>query len=137
MKKIILIIVIILGILLITSKGQDLQIPRGFGEDPPIVIKEKSTKNKLKIESVKPKTELKAEPKIEPKVEVKKTIKFKTSRERTSNELPQFFYDADFDENGQITFAEFLKLFELYDLNGDGIITDKECLTIEERLNNK
>ena len=69
------------------------------------------------------------------------TYRFLTATERLPDGLPSWFTRSDLDEDGQIMMYEYSTSwsqtkaaeFAEYDLNGDGIITAKECLAVEGR----
>lgn len=66
----------------------------------------------------------------------RRSYRFRTSVERLPGGLPPWFKDFDRNEDGQIAMAEYsqywtdadARRFERYDLNGDGVITPRECL---------
>jgi len=65
-----------------------------------------------------------------------KFVRFRRPHERLPQGLPDWFIQKDKDEDGQISMAEFsnswndatVSEFLRYDLDGDGVITPKECL---------
>ena len=65
-----------------------------------------------------------------------KFVRFRRPHERLPEGLPEWFIQKDKDEDGQISMAEFsnswsdatVSEFFRYDLDGDGVITPKECL---------
>ena len=68
--------------------------------------------------------------------EARRQTKFYVPAKRLPAGLPAWFLARDDDGDGQLTLAEFapkptpavLREFAQYDLNGDGLITPKECL---------
>ena len=66
----------------------------------------------------------------------RKSYRFLTPRERLPEGLPSWFTDYDANEDGQVAMAEYSRYwtdlkareFQRYDLNGDGLITPRECL---------
>jgi Ca2+-binding EF-hand superfamily protein len=66
----------------------------------------------------------------------KKSYRFLSATERLDGNLPEWFKNKDANSDGQIAMAEFSSIwtekeageFQRADLNGDGIITAKECL---------
>jgi hypothetical protein len=62
--------------------------------------------------------------------------RFRTPAERLPAGLPTWFLEKDADQDGQVRMSEFATLwsdstaadFARSDVNGDGIITAKECL---------
>jgi len=71
----------------------------------------------------------------------KKSYRFLTPTERLPKDMPEWFVKNDADGDGQIMMAEYAvswteaeaAKFAKYDLNGDGIITPKECLAVETK----
>ncbi len=69
-------------------------------------------------------------------------VRFLRPTERLPDDLPDWFYDRDKDEDGQIAMAEFatawseskVREFRRYDLNSDGVITPEECLKAEDTV---
>src|SRR5262249_31056392 len=65
----------------------------------------------------------------------KRSYRFRTAKERLPGDLPSWFVPADKNEDGQVAMSEYASAwsdskvyeFDKYDLNGDGIITVKEC----------
>jgi hypothetical protein len=66
----------------------------------------------------------------------RRSYRFRTSVELLPGGLPPWFKDFDRNEDGQVAMAEYrqywtdadVRRFESYDLNGDGVITPRECL---------
>jgi Ca2+-binding EF-hand superfamily protein len=69
-----------------------------------------------------------------------RSYRFLSPTERLPSGLPAWFSRSDVDGDGQVTLAEYaptgdsakLTEFAKYDLNGDGIITARECLAAEK-----
>ncbi len=68
-----------------------------------------------------------------------KRYRFSSPYDRMPDGLPSWFRERDKDRDGQVMMAEFAdrwaedtyRQFAKYDLNGDGVITPKECLKTE------
>jgi hypothetical protein len=79
---------------------------------------------------------LDAEPDFAELEESRRQAKFYVPSKRLPAGLPAWFLARDEDGDGQLSLSEFapkptpadLREFERYDLNGDGLITAKECL---------
>lgn len=77
-----------------------------------------------------------AAPNGERQGERSKETKYYVSPKRLPAGLPEWFVQKDSDGDGQLTFTEYspnnvaaeLIEFESYDLNGDGVVTAKECV---------
>ena len=71
--------------------------------------------------------------------------RFLTPTERLPSGLPTWFTRDDQDGDGQVSMAEFATTwdsgkqaeFAKYDLNGDGLITARECLAAEKASSSK
>lgn len=80
-----------------------------------------------------------------PKEQTGKRLRFLRPTERLPDDLPDWFYDRDKNEDGQIAMAEFasswsdsrVQEFLRFDLNSDGVITPDECLKAEEQAENE
>jgi len=71
----------------------------------------------------------------------RKSYRVKTPRERLPSDIPGWFSRSDEDGDGQLLMSEYARAwtdskvseFARYDLNGDGVITAKECLKAERK----
>ena len=71
----------------------------------------------------------------------RKSYRFLSPQERLPQGLPEWFVRRDANEDGQVTMAEYTSVwsdalaaeFGAYDLNGDGVITPRECLKAKSR----
>ncbi|MGY8766889.1 MAG: hypothetical protein ACKVH8_00490 [Pirellulales bacterium] len=76
----------------------------------------------------------------EPEKDVVPTYRFKSALERLPEGLPDWFIRNDSNADGQIMMSEYstswtstkVREFQGFDLNGDGVITSKECQKAEE-----
>lgn len=79
-----------------------------------------------------------------PKEQTAERLRFLRPTERLPDDLPDWFYDRDKNEDGQIAMAEFasswsdsrVQEFLRFDLNSDGVITPDECLKAKEQGEN-
>ena len=75
----------------------------------------------------------------------KKSYRVPTATERLPKGLPDWFARNDTDADGQVMMAEYMTdfteskatEFAKHDLNGDGVITPRECLEVEDKAKKK